>query len=235
MSSQSKAFFRPYVPLGLRRFECVSKAQDEHAEMLLFGTVGDEHDGFTDRQVASFLKANASAKKITIRVNSPGGSFAQGVAIYNMLKSSSATIHARVEGWAASAAAFVTMSADKVMMGFGSRIMIHRAWTIAVGDANSLESAATLLRASDEIQTSLYAMRSGLPSASIEKMLDDETWMSADQAISMKFAHAKFNDEGLVALAGTDSQILSSFRKIPSGVETMIKAQAGKRAIHVPL
>src|SRR5688572_26772936 len=81
--------------------------------------------GVTAKFVNKWLKENAKAKEILVRVNSPGGDVFEGMAIMNALKRADARVIIEVEGLAASSASFIAMAGDEVRIHKGAQMMIH--------------------------------------------------------------------------------------------------------------
>lgn len=65
------------------------------------------------KTVDDFLK-RADGRDVTININSPGGDYFEGLAIYNMLDQYEGNVHVRILGLAASAASFVAMAGDRI-------------------------------------------------------------------------------------------------------------------------
>jgi|GEM_PF-734449 len=153
----------------------------------LYGVVG----GFWGDIVASDVVREIDALDVAelhVYINSPGGDAYDGIAIRNALRRSSATVVAHVDGLAASAASIIAIAADKVIMGPGSELMIHDAWTIGIGNADELRVvAADLDRLSDNI-ASMYAEKAGGTAADWRTVMKAETWYSADEAVAVGLA-----------------------------------------------
>jgi ATP-dependent Clp protease protease subunit len=73
--------------------------------------------------------------------------------------------------------------------------MIHNAWTVAHGDANELRKTAELLEKVTLPSIEIYKQSSNLTENEIKKMLDEETWISADEALAYGFATQVTEDE----------------------------------------
>ncbi|NLE67664.1 MAG: Clp protease ClpP, partial [Lentisphaerae bacterium] len=95
-------------------------------ELDLYGDVGAV-DGIDPAKVVALLRGAPDAKRINIRLNSPGGSAFDGIAIFNALKDHPAKVTVKVDGLAASAASIIAMAGDTIEMGEGSFLMVHRA------------------------------------------------------------------------------------------------------------
>ena len=147
-------------------------------------------DGLSYSDFEEMLDAFNTDDYDTIRLNihSGGGDVWVGVGIYNRLASMDAEVIADIPGLAASAASVVAMSADKVRIGSAARFMIHRAWTVAMGNADEMRDAAAMLETIDEDIAGIYADRTGKQSREIMAMMERETWLNGDEAIKNGFA-----------------------------------------------
>ncbi len=98
-------------------------------EVFVLGNIGDRWD--EDGVIASEMVKDLSklqASKITLRINSYGGSVTDGLAIYNALKRHSAPVHAVIEGVALSCASYIAMAGDTIEMAENSQMMMHDPW-----------------------------------------------------------------------------------------------------------
>lgn len=138
--------------------------------------------------------AAIKAKTITVRVNSPGGDVFGGRAIELALRQHPADVIVQVDGYAASAASVVAMAGDTIKMGAGSMMMIHRAWTMAMGNANDLTKTAGLLAKIDGTLAATYATRTGADTEAMLAMMDAETWLTGAEAVAQKFADELIGD-----------------------------------------
>lgn len=133
------------------------------------------------------LKA-MTAPDIHLRVNSPGGSVFAARAMEQAIREHPSNIIAHVDGLAASAASVLIMAADTIEMSPGAFLMIHKAWTIAWGNADDLIQVAGTLEQVDASLVKTYAARTGQDPAEIAAWLAAETWLDADRAIELGFA-----------------------------------------------
>ncbi|KGJ12961.1 ATP-dependent Clp protease proteolytic subunit, partial [Paracoccus sanguinis] len=77
----------------------------------VIGAGGWTGEGVTARRIAAALRA-ITADNITVDINSPGGDFFEGVAIYNLLRADPRRVSVRILGLAASAASVIAMAGD---------------------------------------------------------------------------------------------------------------------------
>ena len=122
-----------------------------------------------------------------LRVNSPGGDGLSGRAIQVALSEHPARVVAHIDGLAASAATFAVMAANEVHMAPGAFYMIHRCWSFVLGNADDLRSQARILASLDNQMQKDYARASGQSEIDIHQMMEDETWMDAEQAKNLGF------------------------------------------------
>lgn len=141
------------------------------------------------------------ADEITLRINSPGGDVFDGAAIYNALERHPATIHAHIDGIAASMASLIALAGDTVEMAENAFYMIHKPWSMALGTADDFRSEADLLDKIEGTAVGVYAKRSGMSNEEITGLLAAETWYTADEA-----KEAGFIDK----ISGSDKESRSS-------------------------
>lgn len=123
----------------------VRAASEGDATISIYDAIGDNWDGtgVTAKRIGAALR-NIGARDVTVNVNSPGGDFFEGVAIYNLLREHQGKVTVRVMGLAASAASVIAMAGDEILMGDGSFLMIHNAWAVAIGNRHDMADAAAL-------------------------------------------------------------------------------------------
>ncbi len=177
-------------PDALERWEPgVCAAIEGENSISIYDQIGESWDGggMTAKRMAAILRS-IGAKDVTVNVNSPGGDFFEGVAIYNLLRQHPAKVTVNVMGLAASAASVIAMAGDEINMGDGSFLMIHNAWAVAVGNRHDMRAAAEQLAPFDAAMADVYAARTGMEPKATAKLMDAETWIGAPQAIADGFA-----------------------------------------------
>lgn len=197
-----KAFDRPD---GLQ-WDAPSNALEQWAEMpraaeadnpdtiSIYDVIGEDWwtgEGTTAKRIAAALRS-IGGKDVTVNINSPGGDMFEGLAIYNLLAEHPGAVNVRVMGIAASAASVIAMAGDTVEMGLGSFLMIHNAWGVVIGDRNDMKHAADTFAQFDSALADIYVHRSGQKKADVEKWMDDETFMTAKDAVDRGFASGTF-------------------------------------------
>ena len=157
------------------------------SEILIYGAI----DGWeiTPQYVMEKLSEIPKDQTPVIRINSPGGSVFDGIAIYNLLKSRG--VKTIVDGVAASIASIIFLAGDEREMSEGSVLMIHNPWTFSGGDAEQLRKEADVLDSLKASLMDIYTSKTGLEESELSALMDAETWFSAEEAIEKGFATSK--------------------------------------------
>ncbi len=159
-------------------------------EILLYDVI-DPLCGASAKSLGAALAA--AEGPVTLRINSPGGDVFEGRAMASLLRSHPAPVTAVVDGLAASAATTVALAATRVSMVKGSFLMIHRSWSLALGNAEDLLATASLLEKIDAEIARDYATKSGQSLDQALAWMKAETWFTADEAVAAHLADALFD------------------------------------------
>lgn len=144
-------------------------------------------EGVTVKRIDAALRSIGN-KAVTVNVNSPGGDYFEGLAIYNRLREHPAQVTVKILGIAASAASVIAMAGDEIRIARAGFLMIHNTWVLAMGDRHQLREVADWLEPFDGAAVDVYAARTGLDADEIGKMLDKETWIGGAAAVDKGFA-----------------------------------------------
>lgn len=188
----SRPGVRSYVsPQALERWTGDVRAADVEGThtISIMDTIGDDWtgEGVTSKRVASALRAIGD-NPVTVNIDSPGGNFFEGAAIYNLLRMHPQKVTVNIVGMAASAASIIAMAGDDIRIGRMGYVMIHNAWVVAAGNRHAMRDAADFLEPFDMDAVNVYATRSGQGAAEIAKMMDKETWIGGQSAVDQGFA-----------------------------------------------
>ncbi|MED3888285.1 head maturation protease, ClpP-related [Priestia aryabhattai] len=132
---------------------------------------------------------------ITLWIDSYGGDVFAAAGIYNALKSHNGKIVAKIDGKAMSAASVIAMAADEILMSPVGLMMIHNPLTGVRGDMRDLRKAADVLDTVKDTIINAYTAKTNKSRASISALMDDETYMSADEAVKNGFADGIIGQE----------------------------------------
>ena len=169
---------------------------------------------------------SVTGAEVVVEINSPGGDFFAGLAIYNGLRASGKKITVKVLGLAASAASLVAMAGDTIEMAENSFLMMHKTLTHMFANADDMRETAEVLDKFDAGLVSIYAKRTGKSAEEITALLESETWMTAQEAVDAGFATSV-----TAALAVKASY---SEDRLPENVRLAFKAQAPTTGASAP-
>jgi ATP-dependent Clp protease protease subunit len=180
----------------------------------------EEADWFGGVSAESFVAAlKGMTGPVALRINSPGGDVFGARVMQQAMAEYPSEITAHVDGLAASAATFLTSAADKTIMAEGSMLMIHKAWSIALGNADDFIHQAGILKKLDATIAETYVNsaasrgKDGKDAAAFTSMMAEETWLTAEEAIDLGLADSEVKSKkAKKAMAQWD---LSSFAKAP--------------------
>lgn len=162
-----------------------------------FNDMIDDWYGISSAMVTEAL-LSANGKDVLVHVNSPGGMVFEGLSIHSAFKQYAGKVTMRVEGLAASAASYVIMAGDEILIEPGAMIMIHDASDFTIGNAAEHRKTADVLdKVSDSI-AAIYADRSGTEAATWRAAMLEETWYGGQEAVDAGLA------DSVVASAATE-------------------------------
>lgn len=163
--------------------------KDEPYTYNIFGAIGEDMfgDGVTLNAVDKFL-GNAQGQDVTFNINSPGGDMFEGLAIYNRLKDYEGNVTVKIYGIAASAASLIAMAGKDILVPENGYIMIHKAWTILLGNADDMREMVNVFDKFDESQSMIYQEKTGKSKAEIDELMANETYLNGIEAVEMGFA-----------------------------------------------
>jgi len=161
-------------------------ALNEGAEISIYDEIGAY--GVSAKAFLADLGKLPDKAPLTLRLNSPGGSVFDAVAIYNALQRHAGTVTVAIDGIAASAASYIAMAGDEIIMPENAFLMIHDPSGMVMGTAGDMRAMAEAL---EKIGASLnkgYAAKSGKSEKDIAALMAAETWFDAADALDMGFA-----------------------------------------------
>lgn len=163
-----------------------SSENPEVAELYLYGTIGNGwFDDITSGNVKEFLNTS-DVSQLNVHVNS-GGDVFESIAIHNLLKSHSAKISIYIDGLAGSGASVIAMAGDEIIMPRNAMMMIHKAWTVAAGNADEFRKVANDMDKIDHAVTESYTGRFVGEREELVTLLTNEEWLTADECMALGF------------------------------------------------
>lgn len=174
------------------------ETSDSEANIVIYGDVTSWP--WSESDVSSYNLSKQieelDVDTINVGINSYGGEISEGLAIYNALKRHPAKVRTRCDGFACSIASVIFMAGDERVMADPSMLMIHNGWTFAQGDAKALRKQADDIEKMTEASVQIYMQHATIEEEELRSLMDAETWIAADEAVSMGLA---------TSIEGTDS------------------------------
>lgn len=156
----------------------------EVSDVYLFNDIGTF--GITAQSFIDEIKEYDN-QELNIHINSLGGEVFEGMAIYSIIQRRKAKTTVYIEGIAASIASVIALAADEVIMSENSLLMIHNAWGGTQGDAKDMRKQADVLdKITNEI-AEVYVKKTKMPYNEIIEMMNEETWLTAEEAVALGF------------------------------------------------
>ena len=180
----------------MKKFYEFKKISEEETELLIYGELTSSRWCESDVSSYDFAKElNAIDTDLRVRINSYGGEASEGLAIYSLLKSFNHKVTTICDGFACSCASVIFMAGQERIMNQSSLLLIHNAWTYAEGDSNALRKKADDLEKITQPSIDIYTSVTGLKESVIKEMMDEEKWITPQEALEMGFA-TKVLDDG---------------------------------------
>lgn len=151
-------------------------------------------EGVTSKRIAGALRQIGDCD-VVVNINSPGGDYFEGLAIYNLLREHQGRVTVKILGIAASAASVIAMAGDEVQIARAGFLMIHNAWVSTSGDRHQLRDTAEWLEPFDATAADIYAVRTGIDTVELATMLDKETWIGGADAVERGFADSLLSSD----------------------------------------
>lgn len=146
---------------------------------------------------------------LEVIINSGGGSVFDGSEIYTMLRSYSGKVTTKVVGLAASAASVIAMAGNKTLMSPTAQMMIHNVSAIGAGDYRDMEHTADILKNANKTIANSYMLKSGMGEKELLDMMDDETWLTPQQALDYKLIdEVMFENDAPNLVASVETSML---------------------------
>jgi len=152
-------------------------------EILIYDSIGQ--GGITAKSIISQLKA-VEPNPIDIKINSPGGEFFEGIAIYNAIKNYEGEKVVHIDGLAYGIAFIIALAVDEINIHEKAFIGIAKPF-IPMMDDNKIVEEKLVLKKAETIMSKIISTKLGKPKSDILKMMRKESWLNADEAITQGF------------------------------------------------
>jgi ATP-dependent Clp protease, protease subunit len=195
----------------------------------IYGNIGYDWwsgDGITAKWFGrEFDAALASGEEIEIRINSPGGSVFEGIAIYNKIAANNEKVTTIVDGIAYSMGAIIAMAGKTRKAMKNATVMIHNVSGGAYGNANDLRGALEMMEKLDDALVESLAQFTGLTSADVKSKWFDyrDHTLTAQEALEAKLLTevVNLNAENVPAnlSAMSKEQLFAHYAKLNNSAE----------------
>jgi len=189
MSDPRNVYMNTLVPMVVEQTARGERAYDIYSRLLkervLFvtGPIEDYGASLITAQLL-FLEAENPKKEISMYINSPGGIVTAGLAIYDTMQYIRPTVQTYCVGQAASAASLLLMAGKKGERYClpNSRILVHQPSASYYGQAADIARHAQEIVKLKKRLNEIYAKHTGQSVEAVEKALDRDTYMTAEEA-----------------------------------------------------
>lgn len=199
-------------------------ASDSVLELTLVGVVGDgwSDEPITKKAVRKALKDAPNATLIKVHLDSFGGSYFEGLAIYQMLAEHPARVEVEIGACAASAASLIAMAGDEISLHETSTMLVHEVWTVAIGKAKDLRQEADDLDLLSGQAALAYSARTGMSEEDVTALMAEDRFMGAEECLKLGFCTKvrKAKTKGKANQAAlTESYVRSQVEQIRADAE----------------
>jgi len=193
------------------------RAQGESTKLLVYGPIGEYFGGVGITQIKNMIEEH-NPTEIEIDMHSDGGSVAEGLGIYNLLKNSGARIIVNVDGVAMSIASIIMLAGDEVNVTPESMVMIHNPWAIVSVNANECDSVKAKLQARQDQMLNIYEDRMNFSRAEIQAFMDEEKEFNGQEIIEAGLATGMIEQSFKAAACLRSDGVPESFKNVtPTG------------------
>jgi len=224
---------------AIRADKIEAKAKGNESSIYLYGDIGG-YFGIDHLEWVKELNA-LDADVIHVRIDSVGGDIFAARAMQTAIMQHKAKVVAHIDGVAASAASFLAMSADEIEIVDGGFLMIHKAMSFL--DIYGFFNESGLHEVADQTLSELklheklnqaiasdYSKRTGEGTDTYLQMMEDETWLTAQEALDCGLVDRIYDGEPV-----NGKYDLDRFNKVPDEIKHRAKAaNANGRETKVP-
>ena len=129
---------------------------------------------------------DAKGSDLEVLINSGGGDVMAGTEIYTMLREYNGKVIIKIQSFAASAAAVISMAGESEMSPV-AQLMIHNVSSYAAGDNRDMAHMAQVLENANRALASAFVAKTGKSEAEVLDLMAKETWFTAEQAVKEGF------------------------------------------------
>ena len=145
---------------------------------------------FSPKMARDAVSSLEAGETLRVVINSPGGDVYAGQETFSILYNIRHinNVEIEVQSLAASAASVIAMAGKTVKMSPVAALMVHNCSTYASGDYRDMTHTAEVLRKINECLVQAYIQKTGMTQEDLLTMMDNETWLSANDCVKYGFA-----------------------------------------------
>lgn len=215
------------------RAPILSYAEDEEKNEVTVEIL-DEIGGwgvYASEIIPLLRRLDGEGKTVFIRINSPGGDVFEGIAIANTISGMVAKTVSVVDGMAASIASIIAIAADERRIHQNAAFMVHRPWSLAIGEAGDMRKVADILDQIEKVLIDTYeAAAPDTKRAEHAEMVAEETWLFGPDAIAVGYAHVLVEKPAAKAAISAEFAAVAQFKNIPENLKMSDKNDAPNAA-----
>jgi ATP-dependent Clp protease protease subunit len=179
---------KPYEPFW--RVRDAAESDSGEPEIEFYGYIS-EYSWWGDEITPAKFKADllniGRGGPVTVRIHSGGGEVWAASAIRAMLVDYPGRVTTRIDGLCASAATYIAMAGDRILMQDTAFFMIHDPACMLYGTVEDLKETIEFLKVIKQGIVESYQGKTGIDAEKLAKMMTDETWMTAQDAKNLGF------------------------------------------------
>lgn len=182
---------KPFEPFW--NFRNAAQTESGETELEFYGPISEYSwfgDEVTPRMFKEQLYANGKNLPVTVRLNSPGGDLIAASVISATMRDYPGKVTVKIDGMAASAAVMVALGGDLVKIQASAYMMIHDPMVGLMGYFN-LDELKAMIDDLKVIKNGIvegYMAKTKMDAGKLSKLMNDETWMTASEAVAYGFA-----------------------------------------------
>lgn len=176
-----------YLTNKIEKSSVMNLAVDSNTPTIYLNGIVDSEYGINAMDLREAIAKAGDAETIIFNINTPGGSVFESREIIDVIRNVKAKTVAHIGSLCASAGTSIAIACNEVEMANGAHFMIHNAFGMAYGDKSDLRKTADFLEKLELAIVEDYTTKTGKSAEEIAAMMEEETWMTASEALENGF------------------------------------------------
>lgn len=206
---------KPHEPFW--NFRNAAQTESGETELEIYGPISEFSwwgDEITPRMFKDDLYGNGKNGPVTVRLNSYGGDLIAASVIAATIRDYPGKVTVKVDGVAASAAVMVAISGDRTQIQASAYMMIHNPLVGLLGyyNVDDLKGFVDDLKVIKDGIVEGYQAKTKMETEKLDKLMNDETWMTASEAVAYGFADEILSGPSKAKAAAQTSQMVNALK-----------------------